>query len=192
MFWVLTPITKIQRHTLYYKYIEEALYIYVIGDVLKYLGEKYVKIRCNMTMKNKTHNNNIIKDKKRFIKKATAVLQTKEYILFAYVFGSFTAEKSFHDIDIAVFIHDEKLKSQFALEMELEVEMEKTLCFPVDVRIINNAPVSFIYNVLKSGAVIVDNNISMRADFEGLNYKKYFDYRHLRDEYLREIINAPI
>ncbi len=132
------------------------------------------------------------KEKKHLIDKATAVLQTKEYIVFAYVFGSFAAEKSFHDIDIGIFIHDEKFKSQLALEMEMEGEMEKTLSFPVDVRVINNAPVSFTYNVLKSGAVIVDNNISLRADFEGLTCKKYFDYKHLRDEYLREIVNAPI
>jgi hypothetical protein len=40
--------------------------------------------------------------------------------------------------------------------------------------------------------VIVDNNKSLRSDFEGLVYKKYFDFEHLRNEYLREIKNAPL
>jgi hypothetical protein len=52
--------------------------------------------------------------------------------------------------------------------------------------------VSFVYNVLKGGFVIVDNDKSLRCDFEGLVYKKYFDFQHLRNEYLREIKNAPL
>lgn len=132
----------------------------------------------------------IVEDKKHLIEKAAAVLQTKEYVLFAYIFGSFTTDKSFNDIDVGIFIHGEKPRSRLTLELELE--LENALCFPVDMRIINNAPVSFIYNVLKSGVVIVDKNISQRADFEGLICKKYFDYTHLRDEYLREIINASV
>jgi len=146
-----------------------------------------------MTMIHKMHKKNLfIKDKKHLIEKAAAVLQSKEYIVFAYIFGSFTAETSFNDIDFGIFIHGENPKSPLALEFELELELENTLGFPVDMRIINNAPVSFVYNVLKSGVVIVDKNISLRADFEGLICKKYFDYTHLRDEYLREIINAAV
>ena len=144
-------------------------------------------------MKYTMHKKNILaEDKKHLIEKAAAVLHLKEYIVFAYIFGSFTAETSFNDIDVGIFIHGDKHKSLLTLELELELELENMLRFPVDMRIINNAPVSFIYNVLKSGAVIVDKNISLRADFEGLICKKYFDYKHLRDEYLREIINAAV
>ena len=74
----------------------------------------------------------------------------------------------------------------------METELENILLMPFDVRIINRAPLAFVYNVLKNMIVIVDKNKTLRADFEGLIYKKYFDFRHLRDEYLREIINAPV
>ncbi len=146
-----------------------------------------------MTMKYKMYKKNLfIEDKKHLIEKAAAALQSKEYIVFAYIFGSFTAAASFNDIDFAIFIHGENPESPLTLELELELELENTLGFPVDMRIINNAPVSFVYNVLKSRVVIVDKNISLRSDFEGLICKKYFDYTHLRDEYLREIINAAV
>lgn len=146
-----------------------------------------------MAMKHKIHKKKLfVANKRDLIEKAAAVLQPKEYILFAYIFGSFIAETSVNDIDIGLFIHGENPKSLLTLEFELELELENTIGFPVDIRIINNAPVSFIYNVLKSGVVIVDKNISLRADFEGLICKKYFDYKHLRDEYLREIINAAV
>lgn len=126
------------------------------------------------------------------IERIAATLKEKEYVLFAYIFGSFALGESFNDIDVGIFISGERLNSPLRLELEMERELENAVRIPVDIRIINNAPPSFIYNVLKSGLVIVDNNKSLRADFEGLVYKKYFDFQHLRNEYLREIINAPL
>ena len=73
-------------------------------------------------------------------------------------------------------------------EFALENEIEEALKIPVDVRIINNAPVSFIYNVLRDKILIKDNE--KRADFEGQILKRYFDYVHLLDEYLKEAVHA--
>jgi predicted nucleotidyltransferase len=131
-------------------------------------------------------------EKKHLIQRITAFLQTKEYILFAYIFGSFPSGKNFNDIDVAIFISADKFDSLLVRELEIERELGDVLHLPIDVRIINSAPLPFTYNVLKSGTVILDNDKSVRTDFEGLIYKKYFDYMHLRNEYLREIINAAV
>jgi len=131
-------------------------------------------------------------EKDILVEKITAFLKTKEYILFAYVFGSFSSGKSFNDIDVGIFVSHETSKAQLYLELEIERELGDILHIPVDVRIINSTPPSFVYNVLKSGTVIVDNNESLRNDFEALVVKKYFDFKHLRNEYLREIINASV
>ncbi len=140
-------------------------------------------------MRKKTLNR---KEKDILIEKISDFLKTKKYILFAYIFGSFIIEDSFSDIDIGIFIKNKNFKSPLEVELKLEREIENIAHVPVDVRIINHAPLSFIYSILKNRIVIVDNNKSLRADFEGLVYKKYFDFRYLRDEYLREIINAPL
>lgn len=132
------------------------------------------------------------KKKEVIIRKISDILRAKEHILFAYIFGSFSLEDTFKDIDIGIFITDIKVKSPLRLELEMEVDLEDAIHIPVDIRIINDAPLTFIYNILKSGIVIVDKNKSLRGDFEGLIYKKYFDFQHLRREYLREIMNAPI
>ncbi len=132
------------------------------------------------------------KEKEVLTEKISDILKAKEYILFAYIFGSFVSDDEVKDIDVGVFISSVENKSPLKLELKLEGEIEDAIHIPVDIRIINNAPSSFIYNVLKGGIVIVDNNKSLRSDFEGLVYKKYFDFQHLRNEYLREIINAPI
>jgi len=132
------------------------------------------------------------KEKGVLAEKISGILKGKGYILFAYIFGSFASEDDFKDIDIGVFTSGEESRSPLKLELKLEGEIEDVIHIPVDIRIINNAPPYFIYNVLKGGIVIVDKDRSLRSDFEGLVYKKYFDFQHLRNEYLREIINAPL
>jgi len=131
-------------------------------------------------------------EKKVLIEEISGILKKKEYILFAYLFGSFISTDVFKDIDIGVFISGAESKSLLKLELMLEGEVEDAIHLPVDIRAINNAPLSFVYNMLKGGIVIVDNNKHLRSDFEGLVYKKYFDFQHIRNEYLREIINAPL
>ncbi len=131
-------------------------------------------------------------EKKEIIRTISDILRAKEYIIFAYIFGSFTSEDIFEDVDVGIFVSVERLQSPIKIELETENELEDTVRIPVDVRIINNAPLSFVYNILKRNIVIVDKDKLLRADFEGLIYKKYFDFQHLRKEYLREIINAPV
>ncbi|MFZ5989889.1 MAG: type VII toxin-antitoxin system MntA family adenylyltransferase antitoxin [Bacillota bacterium] len=131
------------------------------------------------------------KEKKALIERISDVLKEKKYIVFAYIFGSFVCEEDFNDIDIGIFILEPQ-KSPLSLELEMELELEEIVYMPVDVRIINHAPLPFIYHILKEGILIVDRNSLSRADFEGLVYKKYFDSQHLRREYLKEIINATI
>jgi uncharacterized protein len=132
------------------------------------------------------------KEKEGLIKKILDILKAKEYILFAYTFGSFVSEGRFKDVDVGIFVSSVGNEPPLKLELKLEGEIGEAIHVPVDIRIINNAPVPFVYNVLKGGMVIVDKNKSLRSDFEGLIYKKYFDFQHLRNEYLREIINAPL
>jgi hypothetical protein len=74
----------------------------------------------------------------------------------------------------------------------MERELEKLIHITVDVRILNSAPLSFVYQVIKGGITIVDKNKDLRADFEGITIKKYFDFQHLRNEYLREVANATV
>lgn len=133
-----------------------------------------------------------IEEKKILIEKISDFLKIKQYIIFAYLFGSFVSQDTFSDIDIGIFITNSQYKSPLDIELDLEIELQNIVHIPVDVRVLNNAPLSFVYNVLKNMVVVVDKNKTLRADFEGLIYKKYFDFKHLRDEYLREIVNAPV
>ncbi|ACI19703.1 nucleotidyltransferase domain-containing protein [Dictyoglomus thermophilum] len=132
--------------------------------------------------------------KKEIIEKIKNILIQEEYIVFAYIFGSFAYSDRFNDIDIAIYIKDSPKDKESILKLELELErkVEDKINIPTDVRLINNAPLGFVYNVLSNKIVIIDRDIDLRADFESLIFRKYFDYKHLIEEYLREIKNAPI
>jgi uncharacterized protein len=112
-------------------------------------------------------------------------------LLAAYVFGSFVTEDSFSDIDLGILLA-EKPANPLNMELDLECEIEKIASCPVDVRVLNGAPISFSQNVIRSGEVIVDIKPNRRADFEGLVLKKYFDFAPFRARYLAEVTNAPL
>ncbi len=131
-------------------------------------------------------------EKEALIKKILSILRMKSDIVFVYVFGSFNTGEKFNDIDIAIYLSDGDRASALDKELSLEVELLNRLQLPVDVRILNFAPLPFVYNVLKTGRVIVDRDSVLRSDFESLSYRKYFDFKRFRDEYLRGIKNAPL
>ena len=119
--------------------------------------------------------------KETVINKIKEYLNKRQEILFAYIFGSFVESEEFSDVDIALYVDGE-----FSLKYEFEIEddLERILKLPVDARVINNAPVSFAYGVLKDGMLIKDNDV--RTDFQMIKFKEYMDYVHLRDEYIRD------
>jgi len=130
-------------------------------------------------------------EKKALISKLSIPLGRSKDIVFAYVFGSFVKEEKFSDIDIAVYLK-KAVKSPLGWEVRWEGKLQSSCHFQVDVRIINQAPLSFVYQTIKSGVLVVDRDPSLRADFEGLVVKKYLDFSYYRRQYLKEVIHAPV
>ena len=112
-------------------------------------------------------------------------------IIICYLFGSFINEESFADIDVAV-VTRKTPDMLLAFEIDLESRLEKIARHPVDVRNINQAPLSFCQNVIRRGKVILDRDPNFRADFEGKILKQYFDFAPYHERYLKEVTNAPI
>ena len=117
--------------------------------------------------------------------------QQYDEILSVYIFGSFISKRHFSDIDIGI-ITAMDLNKTLDFELKLENRLEKLIKYPVDVRILNRAPISFSQNVFRTGRVIIDKNPNMRADFEGRILKQYFDFSPFQQRYLQEVTNAPV
>jgi predicted nucleotidyltransferase len=129
--------------------------------------------------------------KEDILERIASVLKSHQEIILAYVFGSFNDSNAFSDIDIAV-LTAENMHTCLNYELDLEIELEDIVNYPTDVRVINNAPLSFCHNVIRHGRVILDRDSNVRADFMGRILKEYFDFAPFRQRYLEEVANAPI
>jgi uncharacterized protein len=132
------------------------------------------------------------KRKEEIIKEISSQLNNRKTIIFSYIFGSFVTDDKFSDIDIGVFCTEKISNEPLNFEFGLEEEIKSIANFPVDVRVINHSPLSFVYRVIKEGILIADKDIRKRTDFEGMIFKKYMDFAIYRKRYLKEVMNAPI
>lgn len=106
-----------------------------------------------------------------------------------YLFGSFARGEDFSDLDIGILMGCEVMQP-LEFELKLEVCLEKALKYPVDVRILDSAPLSFQFAAVRDGRLIVDSEPNRRAFFEGSVRKKYFDFSIFRRRYLKEAAHA--
>jgi predicted nucleotidyltransferase len=129
--------------------------------------------------------------KENILENITSALNKHGEIVLAYVFGSFVQSDDFSDIDLGILVK-EKLVTPLNIELKLEIALEDIVHYPVDVRILNHAPLSFCQNVIRHGRVVLERDANLRADFTGNILKQYFDFMPFRRRYLREVANAPI
>jgi len=115
-------------------------------------------------------------------------LRRHEEIAAAYCHGSFLTD-AFADIDLGVLLYT-ALGDPVIYEMSLENELEKLISYSVDIRVINEAPISFCQAVVR-GKVILDRDPNRRAEFESRVLREYFDFAPFRQRYLAEVLNAP-
>ncbi|MCL6639361.1 MAG: nucleotidyltransferase domain-containing protein [Firmicutes bacterium] len=114
-------------------------------------------------------------------------LVNRPEIDFAYIHGSFVTAESFCDIDLAVYISEKITGTPLSYEINLEMDLEKSIKYPVDVRILNTAPLSFQYQVIKNGAVLFERDTDRRADFQTKTIDMYIDFSPFRKRYLKEV-----
>jgi len=122
-----------------------------------------------------------------------ALLSARNDLVGAYLLGSFTGAETFSDIDIGVLLSNPVTPAEaLRLEMALEESISSEIRIPVDVRILNGAPVPFAYQAIRNSILILDKKPRQRAEFECRIFNRYFDFQPYRFRYLREIANAPL
>ena len=129
--------------------------------------------------------------KEDILRRIENFLEKNPDVLFAYIHGSFVVQEQYHDIDVAIYlklIPEELLK----MELDLETQLYKLIQYPVDVRILNNAPLSFRYNVIKNGRRLAIINDDARCDFEEMTVSNYFDFAPYRKMYLKETLSSGV
>jgi len=122
----------------------------------------------------------------------TQYLQKEQSIVFAYLHGSFQSN-CFRDIDIGIYLKKRLTKAQTVrYELALESQLQTLLSYPVDVRVLNHAPVSFRFHVIQKGIVLFSKNEDQRVEFECRTLSAYHDFATHRKTFMREALGLHL
>ncbi|WP_410508382.1 nucleotidyltransferase domain-containing protein [Methanosarcina hadiensis] len=123
-------------------------------------------------------------DKSSFLADISRILAGLKEVNTAYIFGSFLEKEDFNDIDVALLLSEslDPYKSlKFSLKVAGKLERHIKPRFEFDVKILNNSPIEFQFEVLKKGQVIFSRDESSRIDYESEVISAYLDLKYMYD-----------
>ena len=117
-------------------------------------------------------------ERSRLTQDLTRLLKNYEEIVFSYLFGSFVEGLPFHDIDVGIYLSKIEEEGSTLYSLDLAHLLSNKLRIPVDVRVLNFAPVPFLYHVIR-GNLILDRNVDVRMPLVEKIIAKYLDMKPL-------------
>ncbi|HEY7213137.1 MAG TPA: nucleotidyltransferase domain-containing protein [Thermoanaerobaculia bacterium] len=101
----------------------------------------------------------------------------REGIAAAYLFGSVArgTAKTDSDVDVGILYSEEPPRTLKGLGLGLEGDLEALLELPVQVIVLNRAPVDLVIRVLRDGKLLVDRDRSKRVRFEVRARNEFWD-----------------
>jgi predicted nucleotidyltransferase len=108
-------------------------------------------------------------------------------VAFAYLFGSLLAEVAFRDVDVGVQLRGGARDLNRAAE--LAQRLSAAVGHSVDVRVLNGAPVSFLYHVLR-GELLLSRDDALLGDVIERTVRSYLDSAPLLRGAAREAFAA--
>ena len=124
-------------------------------------------------------------EKDRLVAIFRSLLISQDVIQFAYLYGSFLDDLPCHDIDIGIYVQGITVTDMTFYALELGEQFSREAGCPVDVRVLNDAPVSFMFHVLK-GELLSEQNPELHAQVFEKTVSRYLDMQPLLLQATRE------
>lgn len=105
------------------------------------------------------------------------LLEGVEGIVFAYAHGSFVELDTFRDVDVALWVKDPE--DAFSYAVDLSAKLEAEVGVPVDVHVLNDAPLSFKCHVFTKGELLLSIDDGFRLRMLDETLRRYFDLKVL-------------
>lgn len=110
-------------------------------------------------------------------------------VVFAYGYGSFLESEAFHDVDVGVCLVTDEPEKATVKALALAQRLTARVGFPVDVRILNQAPASFVFHVLR-GRLIFSRDDDRLAEVIEATVRRYLDIAPLLRQSAKEAFGA--
>lgn len=112
-------------------------------------------------------------------------------IVFAYVHGSFATQGPFRDIDLAVWVDPERspARSPVDYEIDLGLDLQRSVGLPVDVRRLNEAPLGFRYHATRGHVILCRDDEARHVCVERFR-DAYWDFQPVARAHLVEVLRG--
>lgn len=109
-------------------------------------------------------------------------------IRFAVLYGSAVDQPCFQDVDVALMVDRTAISPDNDLDFGFKVEqaLAAAVPYPVDVRIINDAPLPFAYNVSR-GRPLLLRDAEAWYRFREYAWDMWLDFRPIAMKYIEEM-----
>jgi predicted nucleotidyltransferase len=114
-------------------------------------------------------------------------------IIAAYLFGSVArgTAGARSDVDVAILYAAAPPATLEGLPLDLERRIGQLVGRPVQVVVLNTAPVSLLHRVLRDGVLVLDSAKSARIRFEVRARNEFFDLQPIVARYRRWPLRSP-
>jgi len=113
---------------------------------------------------------------------AVEIFSQKDEVIIVYLYGSFLRSHFYNDLDIGILIKEE-FESDLFYETGIARQFEKKLKINMDLRVLNEAPLRFLFNVLQNSKILFCRDEHRRIEFEAKIMKEYLDLKPHHDLY---------
>ena len=118
----------------------------------------------------------------RVIAGIETALNCRPDVQFGVIFGSFIERNRFRDVDLGVWTTE---TAGSRVDVDLAARLSEELGLPIDVRLLNKAPVPFLFHALRGRAVTVRDE-RLLAELMERTAREYHDRAPLLQRATRE------
>ncbi|MDO9120070.1 MAG: nucleotidyltransferase domain-containing protein [Nitrospira sp.] len=104
----------------------------------------------------------------------TAELEKESAVAFAYLHGSLLDSDTVHDVDVGLYLCESDAERGAAVASVLSARLTAMAGLPVDVRVLNEAPLSFVYHVLRGRLLVCRDEDLLTSKLEDIA-RRYLD-----------------
>ena len=132
-----------------------------------------------------------VRDRETLTEALRRHIEARPEIVFAVLHGSFVTAGPYRDIDVAVWVAPARRPDTrwHRYAIDLGVELTMALGAPIDVQVLNEAPLGFRYHAL-CGRLLVARDEELFHDLRERTWDDYFDFLPFARENLRGLLRG--
>lgn len=119
----------------------------------------------------------------------TELLSQEPVVLGAWLYGSFAEGRPFHDIDVAVYVRPDSAAATDPLPLMLALgnRLERAIRLPIDLRVVNSAPLSFQFRATAGRPLLLRDPEACYQFIEHVR-RMYWDFEPMIRKYLKDVL----